>query len=330
LFYRSFIQTQSKQVRQFNYILLGVLAGLALILFISNPEILSGADEVEPANTDTLRGLGDDPAMARFYAIKLPKDLSFAGEAVPLEDFEVRERLDRELLVNTYWHSNTLQNLKLANRYFPEIEKVLRENGIPDDFKYIALTESGLRNVVSPAGAEGIWQFLAATARNYGLQVDEQVDERYDVSKATQAATAYFSDAHDKFGNWTLAAASYNAGMGGIEGALNRQQVDSYYDLYLNRETSRYIFRILAFKVIYENTEKFGFMLDDEDLYDPLNYTTITIDTSISDLAAFAQQMGTNYKMLKYYNPWLQRSGLTVRRGESYVIRLPATSSGDM
>jgi membrane-bound lytic murein transglycosylase D len=156
------------------------------------------------------------------------------------------------------------------------------------------------------------------------------VDERYDVSKATQAATAYFSDAHDKFGNWTLAAASYNAGMGGIEGALNRQQVDSYYDLYLNRETSRYIFRILAFKVIYENTEKFGFMLDDEDLYDPLNYTTITIDTSISDLAAFAQQMGTNYKMLKYYNPWLQRSGLTVRRGESYVIRLPAASSGDM
>lgn len=317
-------------MRQFNYILLGVLAGIALILFISNPEILSGADEVEPANTDTLRGLGDDPAMARFYAIKLPKDLSFAGEAVPLDDFEVRERLDRELLVNTYWHSNTLQNLKLANRYFPDIEKVLRENGVPDDFKYIALAESGLRNVVSPAGAEGIWQFLAATARNYGLQVDEQVDERYDVSKATRAATAYFKDAHDKFGNWTLAAASYNAGMGGIEGALHRQQVDSYYDLYLNRETSRYIFRILAFKVIYENTEKFGFMLDEEDLYDPLNYTTITVDTSISDLAAFARQMGTNYKMLKYYNPWLQRSGLTVRRGESYVIRLPASPSDDM
>ncbi|MBP7399241.1 MAG: lytic transglycosylase domain-containing protein, partial [Chitinophagales bacterium] len=242
------------------YIFLGILIGGGLVVVLSSsPEIKPGGT-VTISSTDSLRNLGGEVSMAKYYAIKLPKELSFAGEKVPMQDFEVRERLDRELTVNSYWHSNTLQNLKLAHRWFPTIEKILAENNIPDDFKFVALAESGLRNVVSPASAEGYWQFLAGTAKEYGLKVNEQVDERYDVEKSTQAATKYFANAYKKFNNWTLAAASYNVGMGAIEKNLTYQDVSNYYDLYLNTETSRYIFRILAFKVIYENTEKFGFM----------------------------------------------------------------------
>ncbi|MBC8173910.1 MAG: lytic transglycosylase domain-containing protein [Chitinophagales bacterium] len=277
-------------------------------------------------DADTLRSLGDESTMVKYFAIKLPEALSFAGEAVPLHDFEVRERLDRELLVNTYWHSNTLQNLKLAHRWFPMIEKIFAENGIPDDFKYIALAESGLRNVVSPSNAEGVWQFLAETGKQYGLRINSEVDERYDVEKSTEAAVKYFQEARVKFNNWTLSAASYNAGMGGIESNLKYQKVNNYYDLFLNQETSRYIFRVLAFKVIYENTEKFGFMLDDEDVYDPLTYKTIDVNASITNLADFAIQSGTNYKMLKYYNPWLRSSALTVKNGEQFKLKLPDNS----
>ncbi len=316
-------------MRQFNYILIGVLAGIGLLLILSYTGPGKPAVNAESLATDTLRTLGSEAGLVKNYAIKLPETLTFAGEEVPLSDFEVKERLDRELLVNTYWHSNTLQNLKLAHRYFPVIEPVLKANGIPDDFKYIALAESGLRNVVSPAGAEGIWQFLAETARHYGLTVNGEVDERYDVEKATEAATKYFRDAYALFNNWTLAAASYNAGMGGITNSLDYQQVDSYYNLYLNNETSRYIFRILAFKVIYENTERYGFLLDEEDLYAPLSYRTVTVESSISNLAAFAAEQQTNYKMLKVYNPWLRKSTLTVKQGESYRLRLPVAASGN-
>ncbi len=316
-------------MRQFNYILIGVLAGIGLLLILSYTGPGKPAVNTESLATDTLRTLGSEAGLVKNYAIKLPETLTFAGEEVPLSDFEVKERLDRELLVNTYWHSNTLQNLKLAHRYFPVIEPVLKANGIPDDFKYIALAESGLRNVVSPAGAEGIWQFLAETARHYGLTVNGEVDERYDVEKATEAATKYFRDAYALFNNWTLAAASYNAGMGGITNSLDYQQVDSYYNLYLNNETSRYIFRILAFKVIYENTERYGFLLDEEDLYAPLSYRTVTVESSISNLAAFAAEQQTNYKMLKVYNPWLRKSTLTVKQGESYRLRLPVAASGN-
>lgn len=310
-------------MKQLQYILIGIVIGGGLVVVLSSSPETKPGGTVTISSTDSLRNLGDEVSMAKYYAIKLPKELSFAGEPVPMQDFEVRERLDRELTVNSYWHSNTLQNLKLAHRWFPAIEKILAENNIPDDFKYVALAESGLRNVVSPASAEGVWQFLATTGREYGLKVNEQVDERYDVEKSTQAATKYFSEAYKKFNNWTLAAASYNVGIGAIEKNLAYQEVSNYYDLYLNTETSRYIFRILAFKVIYENTEKFGFMLDDEDLYDPLHYNTVVIDSSIADLAKFAASNNTNYKMLKYFNPWLRKESLTVGKGESYIIRLP-------
>ncbi|MFN3939070.1 MAG: lytic transglycosylase domain-containing protein [Chitinophagales bacterium] len=299
-----------------------IIGAGVVTLLLNAPEGKAGGT-VDISANDSLRSLGEEVSMAKYYAIKLPKEVEFAGEKVPMEDFEVRERLDRELLVNTYWHSNTLQNLKLAHRWFPVIEKIFAENNIPDDFKYIALAESGLRNVVSPASAEGVWQFLAETGRQYGLRINEQVDERYDVEKSTLAAVKYFTEAYAKFNDWTLAAASYNAGMGAIERNLQYQKVNSYYDLYLNNETSRYIFRIIAFKIIYENTERYGFMLDDEDLYPPLAFSNVVVDTTIADLAQFAAANNTNYKMLKYFNPWLRQQSLTVKKGETYTIKLP-------
>lgn len=313
-------------MRPVHYILTGAVAGVLLVVILSYTSSTDSLiEKTQHKNTDTLKRLGDETTMVKYFAIKLPSMLTFAGEPVPLSDFEVRERLDRELLVNSYWHSNTIQNLKLAHRWFPEIEKTLKENNIPDDFKYIALAESGLRNVVSPSNAEGVWQFLAETGRGYGLKINGEVDERYNIEKSTLAATKYFQEAFSKFNNWTLAAASYNAGMGGIENSLKNQKVQNYYDLYLNTETSRYIFRILAFKIIFENTQKFGFMLDDEDLYQPLSYRILDVNTTIANLADYAIQSGTNYKMLKYYNPWLRTNSLTVKSGEHYSIKMPTS-----
>ncbi|MCB9020103.1 MAG: lytic transglycosylase domain-containing protein [Chitinophagales bacterium] len=311
-------------MNRFYYLLGGFALGLAVLAILASTTS-DGSRKIEESGTSNgaLRKLGEDPSLVRNYAVKIPEGLNFAGEKVPLSDEEVFERMDRELLVNSYWHSNTMQNLKLAHRWFPVIEETFKEYGIPSDFKYIALAESGLRNVVSPAGAEGVWQFLPETARHFDLRVDDEVDERYDVQKATVAAAKYFQTAHDRLGSWTLAAASYNAGIGKIENSLEYQEVDNYYDLFLNNETSRYIFRILAFKVIYENTEKYGFLLDEEDLYDPLTYKTITVDTTITNLAAFATRLNTNYKTLKYYNPWLRDRKLTVKKGEEFRLYVP-------
>lgn len=281
------------------------------------------AAHVPDEHYDSLRLLSSDINLTKSYAVKVPAKVEFAGEQVPLSDFEVRERLQRELTINAYWHSSTIQNIQLAHRWFPVIEKKLKANGIPDDFKYLAMAESGLRNVSSPANAEGIWQFLSGTAEHYGLVVNSEVDQRYDVEKATDAAISYFKEAYDKFHNWTLVAASYNAGMNYMESALHFQKQDDYYNLYLKDETSRYLFRVIAFKLLYENTESFGFIIDDNDLYDPLQYRTVQIDTSVSNLADFAIANGTNYKMLKYYNPWLRSTTLTLKKGQEFDIRLP-------
>lgn len=316
-------------MRPIHYMLIGAVAGVVLVIILSSTVVDSITNTKDSISTDSLKNLGDENTMAKYFAIKLPKTVSFAGEQVPMDDMEVRERLDRELLVNTYWHSSTLQNLKLAHRWFPQIEKTFAEHGIPDDFKYVALAESGLRNVVSPAKAEGVWQFLAETGKQYGLKITSEVDERYDVEKSTLAAVKYFKEAYGKFDNWTLAAASYNAGMGAIENSLQYQEVENYYDLYLNTETSRYIFRILAFKTIYENTEKFGFMLDDEDLYKPLTFSTLEVKKSIPNLAEFALQNNTTYKMLRYYNPWLQSTSLTVKPGEVFILKLPVERTSE-
>lgn len=258
--------------------------------------------------------------------VKMPDMLEFAGEEVPLDIPDVRERLDREMLVNAYWHSNTILTMKLANKYFPEIEKVLEENGIPDDFKYLAVAESGLRNLVSPARATGFWQILKGTAQEYGLTVNNQIDERYDYVKSTEAACKYLSEAYEKFGSWTLAAASYNMGMGGVSQRLKEQQVENYYDLYLNTETSRYVFRILALKHLFINPETYGFNLSEEQLYYPNSFYEKVEMKSISDLAAYAKENETNYKTLKLLNPALRSSSLMLASGDTFVMRLPGTA----
>jgi len=313
-------------MKKIHYMLIGAAAGITCIIVVA---VKGSSNDRQPENiptvaTDTLRVLADDINTIRWYAARLPETLTFAGEQVPLEDPEVRERLDRELTVTGYWHSNTIQNLKLANRWFPLIEKTLKENSVPDDFKYLAMAESGLRNVISPSNAHGYWQFLEATAEHYDLVVNGEVDERYDMERSTAAACKYFKDAYGRFGNWTLAAASYNAGMGAVEGAVKYQDVNSYYDLWFREETSRYVFRALAFKIIYEHTQEYGFFLTKEDLYDPLKFTTVEVTSTISNLAAFAKQNNTNYKLLKYYNPWLRSDMLTIKPGQRYTIKIPA------
>jgi len=261
------------------------------------------------------------------FAVEIPGSLDFAGEQVPLDVFFSRESLDRELMVNTYWHSNTILLLKRSARYFPVIEPILKKNGVPDDFKYLALIESGLMNTVSPSNATGFWQFLDKTGKQYGLEVTEQVDERYHVVKSTEAACRYLKAAYAELNNWTLAAASYNAGQGRISRETARQKKQDYYDLYLNAETSRYIFRILALKLISENPAGYGFYLRNKDLYLPLTTYSVRVDTSITDLVNFAARNNVSYRILKEFNPWLRSDQLKVLPGKSYTLDFPDKNS---
>jgi membrane-bound lytic murein transglycosylase D len=257
------------------------------------------------------------------YALPLPEFIDFAGEAVPMTDPDVRERMDRELLVNTYWQSNGLLMFKRANKYFPIIEPILERYGVPDDFKYLAVIESGLLNAVSPAGARGIWQIMPATAREYGLEVNDNVDERYHLVKSTEAACRYLLASKERFGSWTLAAAAYNAGNAGINRRLEGQQVEDYYNLLLGEETGRYMFRILALKEIMSNPKKYGFNFREKDLYNMVPSFVVEVDKPIDDLAAFAQQYEINYKILKIHNPWLRETKLNNRSGKKYFIEIP-------
>lgn len=263
------------------------------------------------------------PGKYTVYSLPVPEELDFAGENVPLEYFDVREALDRELLVNTYWQSQTLLFIKKANRYFPLIEEVLARNSVPEDFKYLAVAESGLSQAVSPAGAVGFWQFLAGTARDYGLEVGKQVDERYNIELATEAACRYFKESYKKYGDWTMVAASYNRGRRGISEQIDRQGEEDYYDLLCGEETGRYVYRLLAFKIILSDPSGWGFSLRDSDLYPPLKADVVKVDTSIVSMKDFAAGFGLNYKMLKYYNPWLRDSSLENSRGRTYKILIP-------
>jgi len=259
----------------------------------------------------------------KIFALNLPIELDFANENVPLKLIDVKEKMDRELLVNTYWQSQTLLLLKRSNRYFPVIEKILKEEEVPEDFKFLALMESGLTNVVSPAGATGFWQLMKDAAKERELEVNSIIDERYHLEKSTRAACAYLKEAKEKFGLWTLAAASYNMGMTGLSNQLERQKATNYYDLVLNEETSRYIFRILAAKLILSNPKDYGFIYRDEDLYGPLRFKEFEVDTTINNLADFAFENGINYKTLKYLNPWLRDGYLPNSSGKNYIIQIP-------
>ena len=259
----------------------------------------------------------------KWYAPELPKAISFAGEAVPLDRWEVRERLDRDVLMNYYTHGSLLYILKLSSRYFPLIEEHLKANDIPDDFKYLCVAESSLQHLTSSAGAQSFWQFLGGTATQYGLQVDAEVDERYDVAKATDAACKYFRAAYEKFGSWTAAAASYNCGMGGYNSQVTFQGSTNYYDLLLPEETNRYIFRILALKYLISGASKMGYIIQPQDAYKPFRTRNITVTESIPNLAEWAKAQGSSYKMVKTVNPWLRTRALTVKGGKSYEIAVP-------
>ena len=293
------------------------LASFLTVIVFTN---YSGKSDVETtSNTSDLTKL---PQV--IHPVNLDKPFDFAGEAVPMENFDARERLDRELTVNSYWHSSTLLNLKNTYKYFPVIEKILAENEIPEDFKYLAVAESNLRNVTSPAGAKGLWQFMKPTAEYYKLEVNSEVDERYHVEKATRAACDYIRGYKKRFGSWSLAAAAYNMGGTRLAKEIKNQRADSYYDLNLNLETSRYLFRLIAIKEIYRSPQEFGIYITEEDGYQPLDdYSIVEVDTAIENWGDFAQEQGISYRMLKVYNPWLIASKLSNRSRKTYEIKIP-------
>ena len=257
------------------------------------------------------------------YSVLKPADLKFANEKVPNISHDVWERLDKELLKNIYWQSNTMLYFKRANKYFPIIEDILAKYNVPDDFKYLALIESGFEYTVSPSGAAGFWQIMKGTAREYGLEVNYAIDERYNLKKSTEAACKYLKKAHQEFGSWTMAAAAYNMGINGVRRNIKKQGTNNYFNLHLNDETSRYVFRIIVIKEIMENPRKYGFVFRESDLYTYAETKQVRIDSTIADLYSFAKEQNINYKILKKYNPWLRISKLPDESRRVYFIEIP-------
>jgi hypothetical protein len=257
------------------------------------------------------------------YSIAMPEKLNFAGEKVPLTDPDIQERFDNELLSNVYFQSNAIKLIKKAQKYFPIIESILKEEGIPDDFKYLVVAESALSNAVSPAGAKGFWQMMPATARELGMEVNDNVDERYDLEMSTRAACNYLKDSKKNFGTWTLAAAAYNAGNAGVNRQQDRQETEVYYDLLLNNETARYVFRILALKEILEKPVAYGFNVSPEHYYKNVPVTKVKVDYAVDDLVAFAKEKNISYKVLKIHNPWLREANLNNESGKTYYFSIP-------
>ena len=304
--------------------------GFAIILIGVTAAITFSIAQSTSQEGDTLDYASLNPDILFFdhldqniHDIALPDTLDFCGEPIPMNRFYVRESLERELLVNTYRHASTLLLLKRTTRWFPVLEPIMQKNGLPDDFKYLAMIESELTNAVSPSKAVGFWQFLEGTGKEYNLEINKEVDMRYNQEKETVAACKYLKDSYKKFGSWILAAAAFNCGNGRISKTIEEQRVNSYFDMLLPNETERYVYRILALKLITENPEQYGLHISDEGWYQPLKYKTLTVTESIPDLIDFAINQGTNYKMLRYYNPWLRGKSLTISEGNSYQIKIP-------
>jgi membrane-bound lytic murein transglycosylase D len=257
------------------------------------------------------------------YPVMIPDSIDFAGEIVPIENFDIYESLDKEFTINTYWQSQMLMYFKRSTRYFPVIEKILKKNNIPDDFKYLAMAESGLTNTISPSNAVGFWQFVKSTAITYGLEVNEDIDERYNIEKSTEAACRFFEEAYSIYKSWTLVAASFNFGTNGLSRSIEKQKIHNYYDLLLNDETSRYVFRVLAYKTIMSHPEKYGFILNKKDFYPPIPVNVLRVDSSITDLTSFAFSKSINYKILKMFNPWLRQSSLINKNKKTYYLKIP-------
>ena len=259
-----------------------------------------------------------------FTPVKLPEKLTFAGEEVPMDYFDVRENLDRELLSTVYFHSQTIRYIKNMPRYFSIIEPILKANGIPEDFKYLSVAESGFdTRAYSPAKAAGLWQLIESTAKENGLQINAEVDERYHIEKSTEVACRMFKSAYQKYGSWALVAASYNGGRAGLDQKIASQKVKSYYDLLFVEETTRYVFRILALKMVMEDPEEYGFKVDKKDLYPIIETQKVEVKGSIADLAAYAINKGINYKILKMFNPWLRDTFLKNPMGKTYILKIP-------
>lgn len=256
-------------------------------------------------------------------APKLPVKLDFAGENVPLNDIEVRERLDREIIVNTFRHSSTLILMKKANQWLPTLKKILKEQDIPEDFIYLSMAESDLSHVTSPSNASGFWQFLKPTATQYGLIVNDEVDERFDIEKSTYAACKYLKDSKDKLGSWTLAAAGYNRGIAGIGRDSESQGSNNYYDLYLNTETSRYVFRILALKLMHQNPSDFDYKIESSDLYEPYQYREVEVSGAVNSWVDFAKQNGTTYKELRRHNAWIRATSMKNIAKNTFKVKIP-------
>ena len=292
-------------------LLVGLAAIIAIIVGIRALKLA----EKRPVSLEQIQLRSND--------IEFTEDLTFAGERVPLEMFNIRERYERELLSTCYFHSNTMLLVKRSSRWFPVIEPILKKYGIPEDFKYLCVAESTLTNAVSPAGAVGFWQFMEATGKEYGLEINKEVDMRYNVEMETEAACRYFLKSYEIYHNWTLVAASFNAGTRRLSRFLKEQKVHSYYDLLLSDETERYIFRILAFKTILSNPEKYGIYVSKNLEYQPFKYKTVVVTESVDSWADFALEHDITYKLLKIFNPWLRDKSLKVKKGEVYEIKIP-------
>lgn len=303
---------------KFKSVIIFSLGALAATLFISQLAFKENNKKNEGRSGNSAY------AQQQFYLPEVPSEMTFAGEKVPLERWEIREAFDRELIYNYNNPGHISYILKLSKRYFPLIEERLKANGVPDDFKYLCVAESNLQNLISRVGATGFWQFMSGTAPGYNLTVSDQVDERYDVLKSTDAACKYLKTAYNKFGNWTAAAASYNCGMGGYNNQATYQQTKYYYDLLLPEETNKYIFRILTFKQLISNAKEMGYMVDDKNGYKPYPMKQVTVTSSIPDLAQWARANGTTYKMLKLLNPTLRSKSLTLSGGRTFVMNLPS------
>jgi len=306
-------------MRTFSHFALAML-GLASILLLHT----STSAPIDKSSTSAAEEEHSDKLPQVIKSVRLDQVYELAGEALPMSNFDAVERLDRELLVNSYWHSSTVLNIKNSRRYFPIMEPILLEEGVPEDFKYVSVIESSLRNVTSPAGAKGIWQFMKTSAKGFGLTMTSEVDERYHVEKATRAACQMIKRYKERFGTWTDAFAAYNIGETRFARERERQKMSSYYDMNFGAETGRYVFRVLAVKEILRNPSDFGFYLDEEDYYQSMSdFRLLTVDKSIPNLGAFASEKGISYRMLKVYNPWLISSSLTVPAGKTYQLKIP-------
>jgi hypothetical protein len=295
-------------------------AGYSIVLFIAGVIVLSFL--LLSAFKDNA---GREAQVTQVSSPFIPEKLEFCGEQVPIEYFDVFESLEKEIIVNTYYHSQTILFIKKANRYFPVIENILKKYDIPDDFKYLVVAESGLSNVVSPADARGFWQLLAGTAKDYGLEVNDEVDERYHLEKATEAACKFLLHSYEVYNNWTLVAATYNTGRRGVERQIERQGEKDYYDLLFVEETARYVFRIIAIKLVLEDPSLYGFNIGKDELYEPIRYKVVTVSGPVENWGEFAKQHGTSYKLLKLLNPWLRDKMLTNKYNREYLVKIPSS-----